>query len=178
VDVGVNVRIGGGGQINAGTSTGRSTSVTCEVENLNSLRFCDQSLYDTPLQTNFKLSGSYPLPFFGLRLSGIFQSLPGAERAITYQVTRALLPTLTAASVNVRLNEPGTLYNERVNQLDFSLAKSFTRGHVDIRPQMTLFNAFNVNPATSVINVYGSSLGNVSAVLNPRLLQLGVTVKF
>ena len=37
---------------------------------------------------------------------------------------------------------------------------------------------FNVNPATSVINVYGSSLDNISAVLNPRLLQLGVTVKF
>jgi hypothetical protein len=151
--------------------------LTCDVENLSSLRFCDQSLYDTPLQTNFKASGTYPLPY-GLRLSGVFQSLPGAERAITYQVTRTLLPTLTAASVNVRLNEPGTEYNQRVNQLDFSLARSFKRGKVDVRPQVTLFNAFNANPATSVINAYGSSLNNISAVLNPRLLQLGVIVKF
>jgi hypothetical protein len=178
VDVGINVRIAGGGVINAGTSTGRSTSVACEVENLNSLRFCDQSLYDTPLQTSFKMSGSYPVPFFGLRVSGMFQSLPGAERSITYQVTRTLLPTLTAASVNVRLNEPGTVYNQRVNQLDFTLSKSFKRGNLDVRPQLTLFNALNANPATSVINAYGSSLDNISAVLNPRLLQLGVTVKF
>ena len=78
----------GGGTLNAGTSTGRSTSSTCEVENLNSLRFCDQSLYDIPLQTNFKLSGSYPLPF-GLRLSGISRACP-APSGITYQVTRTL----------------------------------------------------------------------------------------
>jgi hypothetical protein len=178
VDVGINVRIAGGGVINAGTSTGRSTSFACEVENLNSLRFCDQSLYDIPLQTNFKMSGSYPVPFFGLRVSGMFQSLPGSERSITYQVTRTLLPTLTAASVNVRLNEPGTVYNQRVNQLDFSLSKSFKRGNLDLRPQLTLFNALNANPATSVINAYGSSLDNISAVLNPRLLQLGMIVKF
>ena len=54
-----NVRFPGGGSLNAGTSTGRLASFTCEVENLNSLRFCDQSLYDMPLQTNFKMSGSY-----------------------------------------------------------------------------------------------------------------------
>ena len=54
-----------------------------------------------------------------------------------------------------------------------SSAASSTSG-----PQLTLFNAFNANPATTVINVYGSSLDNISAVLNPRLLQLGVTVKF
>ena len=171
------VRLPGGGSLNAGTSTGRSTSITCEVENLNSLRFCDQSLYDMPLQTNFKMSGSYPL-IYGLRLSGMFQSLPGAERAITYQVTRTLLPTLTAASVNVRLNEPGTLFNQRVNQVDLTLSKSFKRGNLDVRPQVTLFNALNANPATTVTNVWGSSLDNISAVLNPRLLQLGVTVKF
>jgi hypothetical protein len=177
VDVSASVRFPGGGSLNAGTSTGRSTSIACEVENLNSLRFCDQSLYDLPLQTNFKMSGSYPL-IYGLRLSGMFQSLPGAERAITYQVTRTLLPTLTAASVNVRLNEPGTLFNQRVNQLDLTLSKSFKRGNLDVRPQVTLFNALNANPATTVTNVWGSSLDNISAVLNPRLLQLGVTVKF
>jgi hypothetical protein len=78
----------------------------------------------------------------------------------------------------VRLNDPGTEYNQRVNQVDLSLAKSFKRGDVDVRPQLTLFNALNANPATSVTNAFGSSLGNISAVLNPRLLQLGVTVKF
>ena len=67
VDATFSVRIPGGGAVNAGTSTGRSTSITCEVENQNSLRFCDQSLYDIPLQTNFKMSGAYPS---ALRSSG------------------------------------------------------------------------------------------------------------
>ena len=57
--------------------------------------------------TQFKLSGTYPL-IYGIRLSGSFQSSPGTERSITYQVTRTQLPTLVQTSVNVRLNEPGT----------------------------------------------------------------------
>jgi hypothetical protein len=108
----------------------------------------------------------------------MFQSLPGAERSITYQVTRTLLPTLTAASVNVRLNEPGTEYLQRVNQLDLTLARAFRRGDMEIRPQLTLFNALNVNPVTSINNAWGSSLGRINAVINPRLMQLGAMLKF
>jgi hypothetical protein len=177
VDVGLNVRFPGGGAITAGTSTGRTTERNCQVENLNSLRFCDESQYDVPLRTNFKMSGSVSLPY-AIRLSGMFQSLPGAERSIIYQVTRSQLPSLTFASVNVRLNEPGTEYMERVNQLDLTLARSFRRGNVEVRPQLTLFNAFNANPVTSMTNTWGSNLGRVVAVLNPRLLQLGATLKF
>jgi hypothetical protein len=80
--------------------------------------------------------------------------------------------------VNVRLNEPGTEYLARVNQLDLTLARAFRRGNMEVRPQLTLFNAFNVNPVTSLNNAWGSSLGRVNAVLNPRLLQLGATLKF
>jgi hypothetical protein len=177
IDVSASWRIPGGGTLNAGTSTGRSTSITCEVENLNSLRFCDQSQYSLPLQTNFKVSGSLPLPK-GFRLTGLLQSLPGTERSILYQVTRSQLPTLTAASVSVRLNEPGSLYTPRVNQLDLSVARNFKHGKLDIRPQLNLFNLFNANPVTALNNTFGSALDNVQTVLNPRLLQLGINVKF
>ena len=115
VDVSFNMRIPGGGSLNGGTSTGRSIFSTCDVSDPNSTRFCDQNQYNIPMLTQFKLSGTYPL-VYGIRLSGSFQSSPGTERSITYQVTRTQLPTLVQASVSVRLNEPGTLYNERVNQ--------------------------------------------------------------
>jgi hypothetical protein len=176
VDVTVNGRLRGA-TFTAGTSTGRTSSVTCEVDNPNSLRFCDQTQYDLPFQTLFKASGTSPLPY-GFRVSAVFQSQAGSERSITYQVTRALLPQLTQASVNVRLNEPGSEYNDRVNQLDVTLAKSFRRAGVDVRPELALFNALNASPILAQTNTFGPNLGRVTSILRPRILRLGVSVKF
>ena len=147
------------------------------MEDPNSLRFCDQSLYDIPMLTQFKLSGTYPL-VYGIRLSGSFQSSPGTERSITYQVTRTQLPTLVQTSVNVRLNEPGTIYNDRVNQLDFAISKSFKVGRADFRPEIDLFNMLNANPVTTQINTFGPTLNNATAILPPRLIRFGIVAKF
>jgi hypothetical protein len=178
VDVSFNWRLPAGGSLTGGTSTGRSTSVTCEVDNPNSLRFCDQSQYAIPFRTNFKLSGTYPLPFLGIRLSGTFRGTPGSERSILYQVTRTQLPQLTQASVNVQLNDPGSVFNDRVNQLDFTVARSFKGHGLDVRPELALFNMLNANPVLTQNNTYGSALGTVTSVLNARLMRVGVMVKF
>jgi len=178
VDVSFSARLPGGGSFIGGTSTGRTIATSCEVDNLNSLRFCDQSQYAIPLLTNFKVSGTYPLPIFGIRLSGVFQTVPGSERSITYQVNRTLLPALTQASVNVRLNEPGTEYNDRINQLDFTLSKSFKSRGIDFRPEIAIFNMLNVSPVTAQTNTFGPNLGRVTSVLNARLVRLGFTAKF
>jgi hypothetical protein len=147
------------------------------VEDPNSLRFCDLGEYDVPFATQFKLSGTYPLPY-GIRLSGSFQSQPGNERSIIYQVTRTVLPTLTQASVNVRLNEPGTEFNDRVNQLDFSVSKSFRTGRLDVKPELSLFNALNAHPVLSQTNTFGPTLNNAVTILAPRLVRLGLTMRF
>ena len=111
-------------------------------------------------------------------MSGSFQSTPGTERSITYQVTRTQLPTLVQTSVNVRLNEPGTIYNDRVNQLDFAISKSFRVGRADFRPEIDLFNMLNANPVTAQTNTFGPSLNNATAILPPRLIRIGITTKF
>jgi hypothetical protein len=183
VDVSVNMRIPGGGSLNGGTSTGRTITRTCDLEDPNyvagigGLNYCDQNLYHIPMLTQFKLSGTYPI-IYGIRVSGSFQSQPGAERIITYQVTRAQLPTLVQTSVLARLNEPGSMYNDRVNQLDFAISKSFRVGRTDLRPEIDLFNMLNANPVTAQINSYGPTLNNATAILPPRLVRFGFTVKF
>jgi hypothetical protein len=160
-----------------GTSTGRTVAAACQVEDPNNLRFCDQNLFSIPFLTQFKLAGTYPLPY-GVRLSANFQSQPGAERIINYAVVRSILPTLTQTSVNVRLNEPGTEFNDRVNQLDVTLSKSVRSHRVDVRPELSIFNLLNANPVLAQINTYGPSLGNVTTILNPRVLRLGVNIRF
>jgi hypothetical protein len=152
---------------------------TCEVDDPNQLRFCEESDYDVPMATQFKLAGSYPMKW-DIRLSATIQSSPGTERSIIYQVSRTQIPTLTQASVNVRLNEPGSEYNDRVNQLDFSVSRTFRAGRYVIRPEMSLFNALNANPVLQQVNTYGPALGNVTGtgVLPPRLFRFGVYMDF
>jgi hypothetical protein len=178
-------RLRGGATLFGGTSTGRTLQNRCEVEDPNflqpgttGLRFCDDGQFDVPRATLFKLAGTYPLPY-GIRVSANLQSTPGTDRTITYQVTRAQVPTLTQASVLVRLSEPGSSYNDRVTQFDLSLTKSFRldRG-IEVRPEVGLFNLFNANPVLTQTNAYGSALNNAVAILEPRLIRLGLYVKF
>ena len=79
----------------------------------------------------------------------------------------------------VRLNEPGTVFNDTVNQFDFSLSKNFriTQG-ITVRPELSVFNVFNANPVLTQVNAFGSSLNNATTVLAPRLARFGFTVKF
>ena len=176
VDVSVNVRWRGA-TLNGGTSTGRTLSVTCDVQDPNNLLYCDQTQYDVPFRTLFRLSGTYGLPY-GIRASAVVQSIPGGMRQLTYLVTRAQLPTLTQASVTARLNQPNTLFLDTVNQLDLSFSKSVRTGRTEIRPEVGIFNALNASAVTAQTNAYGPNLDKVTAILPARLVRLGVTIKF
>jgi hypothetical protein len=147
------------------------------VQDPNNLRFCDQTDYDIPFRTLFRLSGTYGLPL-GIRASGVFQSIPGSARQLTYVVTRAILPTLTQASVTARLNQPGTLFLDTVNQLDVSFSKSVRTSGVEIRPEVSIFNALNANPVTAQTNAFGPNLDRVTAILPGRLVRFGLTVTY
>ncbi|MDO8794316.1 MAG: TonB-dependent receptor [Vicinamibacterales bacterium] len=187
LDFGVNARFANSATLTGGTSTGRSISNSCELDNPNggatvsalspSLAYCDESKFNIPLLTTFKLSGTYPMPF-GFRLSGVYQNQPGDEKLISYSVGRAIVPTLTVPTVNVRVNDPGTVYYDRVNTMGLSIARVFNAGRLKISPKIEIFNAFNANPVTTEVLTVGSALGRPTAVLNPRLLRLGATVEF
>jgi hypothetical protein len=176
VDVTMNVRYKGG-TLNGGTSTGRTMSITCDVQDPNNLRFCDMTTYSTPFRTLLRLSGGYSLPY-GIHASAVFQSIPGATRQLTYLVTKAQLPTLTQASVTARLNEPNTLFLDTVNQLDVNFSKAVKARGVELRPEVGIFNALNANPVTAQTNAYGPALDRVTAILPGRLVRLGITVRY
>jgi hypothetical protein len=181
IDVTLNARLPSGGQMYGGTSTGRTISRICDVTDPNSLRFCDQTQFDMPWRTLFKIAGSYPLPF-QLRVSGVFQSTPTGPLTTTYLVTRAIAPGLTQTSVSVPLTEPGSRYNDRVNQLDITFSRTFRAGlgtkTTQLRPEIAVYNALNANPVLSQLTVFGPTLGNVSSILNPRVVRLGLTIQF
>ena len=198
VDVTINARLANGAFLQGGTATGRVWNATCDVNNPNSgpigvlasqgslvqsgLRFCDQRQFDIPWRTTFKLSGAYPLPY-GLRLSGVFQSIAGDPVAYSYFVSRAAFKNFTGvelgqSSVTVYpLNEPGSFYADRVNQLDFTIAKVFKIRNWRVTPDVSLFNMLNANPITSMSIAY-PAVGNPLRILESRLVRFGVQASF
>ena len=185
IDLSFNARFSNGTQVQGGVTTGALHEQTCQVSDPNALRYCDASY---PFVSHYKLSGTYPLPF-GFRLSGLFQSVPGTQSArdggnvgkdlnVTYSVGRAIAPGLTQTTVNVRLNEPGTLFLDRVNQVDFAVSRDFRFGRARVRPQFDFFNAFNNNAVTQVNTSFGPSLLQPQSILNPRLIRFNVRVSF
>jgi carboxypeptidase family protein len=198
VDVTINARLANGAFLQGGTATGRIWNATCDINNPNSgpigvlasqgsllqtgLRFCDQRQFDIPWRTTFKLSGAYPLPY-GLRLSAVFQSSAGDPLAYSYFVSRATFQKFTGvalgqSSVTVYpLNEPGSQYYDRVNQLDFTIAKVFKVRNWRVTPDVGLFNMLNANPITSASIGY-PEVGNPLRILESRLIRFGIQATF
>ena len=196
-DVGFTARARGASMY-GGVTAGKQTTTFCEVDDPNSLRYCDQRDLDMPYLTQFKLAGTYPLPW-GISLSGSWQGLPGvpvgtarqdAEYVaaqnripdpslnVEYIVTRTQIPSLTVASVTVPLIEPGTQFLDRRNQIDIRLAKSVTISRVKLQGQFDIFNMLNASTILSQTETYGSALGRPTAILQGRLFGIGLQATF
>ena len=75
----VNIRLPRGARVFGGTATDQTIANTCSsaATNPNFLNYCDQSASGIPWRTQFKIAGTYPLPWYGIILSGSYQALPG-----------------------------------------------------------------------------------------------------
>lgn len=180
-----------------GATIGKQVANTCQVEDPNFLRFCDQGTTAQPYQTQFKLSGSYTLPW-AVQISGSFQSYPGDARNATVDGTivaedpslrvnwnvngatfRALTGVaLTQPQVIVPLNEPGTDFLGRHNQLDLRLKRTFRVGSYSIEPQFDAYNALNSGVVLTQNQVFGTALGRPVTILQGRLLRFGLQARW
>jgi hypothetical protein len=206
VDFGFSARIGGG-NIYGGVTVGRQLTSFCEVDDPNSLRYCDLRDLDIPYSSQFKLAGSYPLPA-GIQLSGSWQGYPGTVGGtarqdsvydpalnripdnslnVNYNVTTAIIRaaggansavTLTQPSVTVPLLVPGTKYLDRWNQVDVRLAKKFQVRKVKLQGQFDMFNVLNGSNILSTNEAFGSTLDRPTAILQGRLFAVGMQVNF
>jgi hypothetical protein len=78
-EVNINARLPHGARVFGGTSTERIITNSCSAagNDPSLLLFCDGSKNNIPWQTSFKLSGTYPLPWYGINVSGALQALAG-----------------------------------------------------------------------------------------------------
>jgi hypothetical protein len=140
----------------------------------------------TPFLTQAKLLGSYTLPWQEVQVSATFQSLPGPQQLAVWAAPNAVIaPSLgrslagNSATATVQLIKPGTMYGDRVNQLDFRLAKSFQlRPANRLQVMIDLYNALNGNGAPGYNNTFGPQWLRPTSILQGRLVTFGAQANF
>jgi hypothetical protein len=197
-DVSANARLSHGVVLSGGISTGRSRTNICDLLPDLSLTitgsatgvtmprlatFCDVR---PPLQPNVKFLAVYPLPWWGLQASATLQSTPGPEITATYAATNAeISPSLGRslaagqnATVLVDLIPRGTLYAERVNQLDVRLTKVFQIGHARLQGMFDVYNALDATPPLTVQSRFGPAWQTPTQALIGRLAKFAAQIDF
>jgi hypothetical protein len=182
VDLTFNARLPRRAFVQGGVNVGRSATDDCDVRPDSPQKlFCNV----TPkFLTDAKVAVSYPLPWWELQLSGTFQSSPGPEITASHTVQSSeVFASLGRAlasgrTTTVPLVEPGTLYGERLNQLDLRVAKAVRLARFGVRGMVDVYNVFNSNAVLAVNNTYGPRWQQPLTILPGRFVKFGVQVDF
>ena len=195
-DVTMSVRMGSGLNFQGGTSTGQTVADNCEVrDNLPELSgalgagLAGSTVSPTSPYchvaygwlTQFRGLASYTVPKIDVQVSGVMQSKPGPLLAANYavpaaQITQALGRPQAGGGANLTINliEPGSMYGNRVNQLDFRVAKLLHFKSTRTMVGVDLFNALN----SGAILSYNNAFVPGGTWLQPITILTGRMVKF
>lgn len=190
VDVTINARPRAGMLLQGGVSTGRTSTDNCQIAavvpevNLPATGLNPFCHVDTLFLTQVKLLGTYTVPKVDVQFSGTFQSLPGPQITANYiALSSVVQPSLGrplsggAANATINIVPPGTMYGQRLNQLDLRLSKPFKYGRTRTSINFDLYNALNANPVTSQNNNYAAWQVPLS-ILDARLFKFSVQFDF
>lgn len=202
VDLSLTARLARGGVVSGGFSAGRERTDFCDVigqaeftSNTNSsagkIGETNISVYPSrnfcsvtpPYQPDWKALMSYPLPW-GLNASATWQNRAGPQILASYTVRNGTDGTtlgrnLTLGSALVNLIQPGTLYADRLNQVDVRVAKSIRfRERGRLQATLSVFNLLNANSLLALNTTYGPSWQTPSLILQGRLVKFGAQFDF
>ena len=205
VDLSVDARLRNGLFLQGGFSTGKSMSDNCEIiddvpealtlggpagiqapvttaTGLLPSSYCHQ---ETPYLTQFKGLVSYNLPWWGIRVSGTLQSLPGPQIIATNiynnanrTTTTTLARPFTNAQANVSLIEPASEYGDRLNQIDLRFTKIVDVGHGRIDFNVDLYNAFNSDAVIGELGTFGPVWRLPTTIIQPRFVKFAARWDF
>jgi hypothetical protein len=173
--------------LQGGLSTGRTSTNNCDLYNKvpeaagQPKQFCDQN---TGFVTQIKGIGAYTLPKLDIQTSATVVSIPGPAILANYVASNAVVaPGLGrplsggAANTTVNIVTPGTMYGQRLNQVDLRLAKKLRFGSTRTSVNFDIYNLFNVN----TILVQNNSFAvwqQPQAIELPRLYRIGLQLDF
>jgi Carboxypeptidase regulatory-like domain len=201
-DITLNLRTQGGLTLQGGTSTGQNVADNCDVR--NNLPELSAGIGAGLVGSNVSMTspychvaygwltqlrglGSYVIPKIDAQVSAVFQSKPGQLLSANYampasDVARFLgrPPSGNVPNVTFNLIEPGSLYGDRVNQLDLRAAKNLRFGSTRSVVSLDLYNVLN---ASAILTYNQNFVPNgtwlqANSVLTGRLARISVDFSF
>ena len=185
VDVNISGRMRNSLMFQGGTSTGRMVTDTCDVTpklDNPSRRFCRVV---APFATQFK--GLMVVHHPEDHCAGEFDDPePAGRRASrrTWSCRRTVAQTLgrplagRAASVTVNLIAPQTVFGDRINQVDFRVAKVLRFGRNRTQVGVDIFNVMNSNVAQGYLQTFGSTWLRPTSVMDARFARVSGQIDF
>jgi hypothetical protein len=149
--------------------------------NTTATQYC---AWKTPFQAQYKALAGYTFPW-AIQASVALQSIPGREIQALYAATNAVVaPGLGrnlagSSTYTVALVAPGTMYGDRINQVDLRFSKTVMVGGArKLRLMADVYNAMNASPVISVNTTYGPNWLRPTQVLVGRFLKVGAQLDF
>jgi hypothetical protein len=203
VDVLINAQFGGGMVLFGGLSTGQFVNDFCAQADAP-VQFC-KTIRPWKSNTEIKLSGVYPLPWWGLQTSVTYLNVPGASQtsaltaggsqtwtsstlvATNAQIVPSLGRNLAAcpaatgpctATAIVTLVEPFAMYEPRGNQVDLRLSKVLQLGRVRLQGNFDVYNFFNQSDIVTMNLRYGPTFLQPVSILAGRLVKFSAQLDF
>jgi len=172
LDINGQARLSRGLLIQGGLSTGRTSTDNCAIaakvpetliagSTVTPLQYCH---VDTNFLTQIKALAAYTIPRIEVLVSGTLQSIPGPQIAANFNASNASVQSslgrpLSGGAVNVTANliAPGTLFGDRLNQLDLRFGKILKAGRQRANVHLDLYNVLNSSAVQQLSNAYPGS---------------------
>jgi hypothetical protein len=145
--------------------------------------------------TQVKFSAVYPLPW-ETQISATYQNAPGFPIAASYvasneEVKRSLgrnlaaCPSQTAATCNqtvtIDLIPANTLFDDRIQQFDLRVSRTFSMGRSRLRGNFDVYNVFNASTILNEQTRYSTQNNqwlNAVQIMGARLLKFSAQLTF
>ena len=198
VSFGANARLQNGLLVQGGIGTGRVVADDCGIveklpetlhqffgNNTRVFVFAAEPLQrcreDRGWRTRFQGLAAYTIPKIDVQISGTFQNLDGARvdaNANTFTTGTLGRPYSLAPFRNFNIVETNTLFIERLNQIDFRVAKIFRFGTTRTNINFDFYNILNANSVIGENFTYGTAWRTPQTILTPRLFKIGAQFDF
>jgi hypothetical protein len=83
-----------------------------------------------------------------------------------------------ASSVTVNLIAPQTLFGDRINQVDFRVAKTLRFGRSRARVGVDIFNLLNSNVPQGYLQTFGATWLRPTSVMDARFARISGQIDF
>jgi hypothetical protein len=201
VNISVNSRLQNGLLLQGGVGTGRQKLNDCDIvdelpEMLHTFfgdptrffffaarprEFCEQN---NGWRTSLQGLAAYTIPKVDVQISGTFQNLPGA--VVQANANYGVIPGIAGFGPFVpfqafQIAEPGSLFVERLNQIDLRLSKLFRFGGTKTAINFDFYNVTNSNSVLSENFAYGAGGAGwriPTTIVLPRMFKIGAQFDF